>query len=45
MITLAKKKVEKEKDRCEVNVRALIGTAKRPANSLSKKPPRKRIIH
>ena len=45
LITLAKKKAEKEKERCEVDARAPIGTAKRPANSLSKKPPRKRIIH
>jgi hypothetical protein len=45
LVTLAEKRAEKEKERCEVDTRAPIGTVKRPANSPSKKPPRKRIMH
>jgi hypothetical protein len=45
LVALAKKKAEKEKERCEINVRALIGTVKKPVNSLLKKPLRRRFMY
>jgi hypothetical protein len=45
LVTLAKKKAEKEKERCKINVRALISTVKRLVNSLLKKPPRRRFMY
>jgi hypothetical protein len=45
LVALAEKKAEKEKERCEIDARAPIGTVKRPANSPLKKPPRRRFMY